>query len=337
VARPASVPGVRSRSPFGHPLPAPPVADDDTLTVSEDGTAEFDVLANDHDINGDPMFVSATTDGARGTSGLAALPGTVRYTPKPDANGQDTFTYTVQTDGAPGSDTGTVNVTILPVNDPPVAADDTVTVAEGAGPTPVAVLANDADVDGDVLTVIAADGAGHGATAVVDGALTYAPDAGFVGTDDFTYTASDGHGGMSDATVAVTVLADATPPVVTAPTATLGTAAIGTSSMQIRLAWTGSDAIAGVASYEVQEQLGTGAFATVLSGTSTTTMARTVRLGATTYRYRVRATDRRGNRSDWSPVTTVLPRRYEETTSAASWSGGWSRSWTSSASSGRSL
>ena len=55
--------------------PAPPVAADDTLTVDEDGTAEIDVLANDHDVNGDPMLVGTTTDGTRGTSELASLPG----------------------------------------------------------------------------------------------------------------------------------------------------------------------------------------------------------------------------------------------------------------------
>ena len=319
-----------------HPLPAPPVAADDTMTVNEDEAVEIDVLANDLDINGDPMFVGATTDGTKGTSELAWLPGTVRYTPKTDANGEDTFTYTVLTDGAAGSDTGTVHVTILPVNDPPVAVDDTATVAEGAGPTPVDVLANDTDVDGDVLAVTAAEGAAHGVLTVADGALTYAPASGFVGTDSFTYTAGDGHGGTSHASVTVTVLPDATAPVVTAPVATLGSAAIGTSTIQIRLAWTGSDDIAGVASYELQERVSSGGFTTVLSGTSATGLVRTIRVG-TTYRYQVRATDHRGNRSAWSPVTTVLPRRYEETTAAASWSGGWTRSWTSSASGGRSL
>jgi hypothetical protein len=321
----------------GHPLPAPPVAADDTLTVSEDGTAEVDVLANDHDVNGDPMFVGATTDGTRGAAVVAAAPGTVRYTPKPDANGRDTFTYTVLTDGAAGSDTASVHVTILPVNDPPAAVDDTTTVAEGAGPTPVDVLGNDTDIDGDALAVTAADGAGHGTLAVASGSVTYAPDAGFIGTDDFTYTADDGHGGTSHASVAVTVLPDATPPVVTAPVAKFGSVAIGGSTMQIRLDWRGADDIAGVASYELQESFGSGSLTTVLSGVRTTSSTRTVRVGLTTYGYRVRATDRRGNRSAWSAVTTVLPRRYQETTVAARWSGTWIRSWTAAASGGRSL
>jgi hypothetical protein len=282
------------------------------------------------------MLVGATTDGAKGKAALASLPGTVRYTPDANVTGEDTFTYTVLTDGAPGSDTGTVHVTILPVNDAPVAVDDTATVAEGAGPTPIDVLANDTDVDGDTLAVTSAEVAEHGVVGVSSGAVTYAPDAGFVGTDGFTYTAGDGHGGTSRASVQVTVLPDTTPPVVTAPAAKLWPAAIGTSTLRIRMAWTGSDAISGLASYEAQDRSGSGVFSTVLAGVPATAMDRTVRVGAT-YGYRVRATDRRGNVSGWSMVTTLVPRRYEETTAAASWSGTWSRSWTASASGGRSL
>jgi hypothetical protein len=124
--------------------------------------------------------------------------------------------------------------------------------------------------------------------------------------------------------------------VVAAPIATLGSASIGASTMQIRLAWNASDAVSGVASYDVQERQGSGAFTTVLSGVPATALVRTVRIGAT-YGYQVRATDHRGNVSAWSAVTTLVPRRYEETTAAASWSGTWSRSWTASASGGRSL
>ena len=316
--------------------PAPPVAADDALTVNEDESAELDVLANDHDINGDPMLVGRTTDGEKGTAALIALPGTVRYTPRPDATGEDTFTYTVITDGAEGSNTGTVHVTILPANDAPVAVDDTATVAEGAAATPVDVLGNDSDVDGDVLTVTAADGAGHGVLSIAGGAVTYAPDARFTGTDGFAYTVSDGHGGTSQASVQVTVAPDETPPVVTPPAARLWPGTIGASTMPVRLTWTASDAVAGVASYDVQERIGTGGFRTVLTGVTATAAVRTVRIG-TTYGYRLRATDRRGNTSDWSAVTTFVPRRYEETTAAATWVGRWSRSWSASASGGRSL
>ena len=70
-------------------------------------------------------------------------------------------------DGHGGTDTGTVHVTITPVNDDPVAADDEVTVAQGASDVALSVLGNDDDVDGDTLTVTDAGAAAHGTTDVI--------------------------------------------------------------------------------------------------------------------------------------------------------------------------
>ena len=73
-----------------------------------------------------------------------------RYTPDRDFHGVDTFTYTV----SDGVDTATaaVTVTVDPVNDPPVAADDAATTDEDTAAT-IEVVGNDSDVDGDPLTV----------------------------------------------------------------------------------------------------------------------------------------------------------------------------------------
>ncbi len=70
----------------------------------------------------------------------------------------------------------------------------------------VDVLGNDLDPDNDPLTVDSATDSSNGLTAVnADGTVTYTPDADFNGTDEFTYTISDGNGGTSTATVTVTV------------------------------------------------------------------------------------------------------------------------------------
>ena len=73
-------------------------------------------------------------------------------------------------------------------------------------PATVSVLANDTDPDGDALTVTGASTPANG-TAVVNanGSITYTPAAGYVGTDSFTYTISDGRGGVGGASVSVTV------------------------------------------------------------------------------------------------------------------------------------
>jgi hypothetical protein len=92
-------------------------------------------------------------------------------------------------------------------NTNPVANGDSATVAED-GTVNIDVLANDTDADNDNLTITSkTDGSNGTVTIVNDTSVTYAPAAGFSGTDTFTYTITDGEGGNSSATVSVTVTA----------------------------------------------------------------------------------------------------------------------------------
>ena len=112
-------------------------------------------------------------------------------------------------DGNGGTANATVTVTVRPVNDPPDARDDTLSVPKNSAAVEVTVLSNDAfapDV-GETLTVTATGPAANGTVAISTGggSVTYRPNAAFVGADSFTYTISDGNGGSDTATVAVTV------------------------------------------------------------------------------------------------------------------------------------
>ncbi|MGQ0620362.1 MAG: retention module-containing protein [Panacagrimonas sp.] len=91
-------------------------------------------------------------------------------------------------------------------NSPPVAVDDAVETLEDT-PITIDVRANDSDVDGDTLTVIAVTDGTNGMVTIdpVTGNPVYVPNPDFSGTDTFTYTISDGNGGTSTATVTVTV------------------------------------------------------------------------------------------------------------------------------------
>jgi len=191
-----------------NPVNDDPVAHDDDAATDEDTPVVIDVLANDSDpADGDTVSLSSATDGDHG-SVVVNLDGTVTYTPVADYNGPDTFTYMVG-DGHGGSDMASVSITVNPVNDAPVAADDSYSVDEDGVLAPGATsgaLTNDTDVDGDSLTVALVGGPTHGTLALnPDGSFTYSPDANFHGSDSFTYRASDGSLDSNPATVSLTV------------------------------------------------------------------------------------------------------------------------------------
>ena len=99
-----------------------------------------------------------------------------------------------------------------PMNQAPVASDDMETTVQSQAVT-IDVLANDSDGDGDSLAVASTTGAANGDIRVApNGAtVTYTPEPGFTGTDEFTYTVGDGQGGTDTAAVVVTVTAPPAP------------------------------------------------------------------------------------------------------------------------------
>lgn len=117
-----------------------------------------------------------------------------------------TVTTTWQVDNAaPASATGTLTVTSTLDHAPPVAVDDLATVNEGTAKT-VNVLLNDTDPAGLTLAVSGVTSAAHGTVVVnANNTITYTPNAGYLGADSFTYTASDSQGATSAATVNLTV------------------------------------------------------------------------------------------------------------------------------------
>ncbi|MFT5523747.1 MAG: hypothetical protein ACI9HK_001695 [Pirellulaceae bacterium] len=195
----------------------PPEALDDSASTDEDTTVTVDVLANDSDPQGET--VSITGIATQGNLGVATINnGEIDYVPNSDANGTDTFTYTV-TDNNGGVDSATVTITINAINDTPVASADSATTDEDTAVT-VSVLANDNDVDNDTLTITGiTQAASGGVVDNNDGTLTYTPNANFNGNDSFTYTISDGNNATTSATVSITVTAVNDEPVALADSA----------------------------------------------------------------------------------------------------------------------
>jgi subtilisin family serine protease len=190
------------------PVNDPPFAVDETASTPEGTSTLIDVLANDSDIDGGPLVIASVGAPSHGTTAIEA--GQVRYTPTAGYTGLDAFDYTVS-DGAGGTEIGSVTVAITEVNHPPVANDDAATTAEDTSKL-VDVRANDTDVDGNTLTVTDVGAPGHGTTAIEAGQIRYTPAANYAGPDSFTYTVDDGLGENDSATVSITVTAVNDPP-----------------------------------------------------------------------------------------------------------------------------
>lgn len=198
-------------------------ANSDLQTTSEDAFVDIAVLANDIDVDlgvtPAPQTPTSATHSvfivsqpAHGTAAVNAN-GTVRYTPTLNYNGPDSFTYKLN-DGTLNSNVASVDITVDPVNDAPVAANDSYATNENTQLVIAApgVLAGDSDVDGPAISVssVTQQPAKGLLTLNGDGSFTYTPNAGAVGIDTFKYRATDGSLLSNVATVTVRINANPT-------------------------------------------------------------------------------------------------------------------------------
>jgi len=204
-----------------------PVTVNQNLTTPEDTPIAGNVVASD--LDGDTLSYAISSTATNGTVTLNTTTGAFVYTPGANYNGPDTFIVTVS-DGQGGTTTSTVTIGVTPVNDAPVANNDSITTNEGSAVT-VTVRDNDTDAEGNPLTVSTVTQGANGSVVIdaVTGNPIYTPNTNFNGTDSFTYTISDGQGGTSTATVNVTVNAVNDAPVAVADSITVaegGTATV---------------------------------------------------------------------------------------------------------------
>ena len=192
-----------------------PSAQDIALITLEDHPAGIQVLpyVTDPNLPNDNLTVSILD--TRSMHGQVmvnyTLNQTIFYTPDRDYNGFDSFVYFV-TDSGGLTAMATINVTVISVNDKPIAMNDGGVTSEET-PVTIDVLANDDDPDfaygdGDALTVSIAPGMGpyYGVVVVnANNTVTYVPDIGFRGPDVFTYMVSDTGGVNDTAQVAIVV------------------------------------------------------------------------------------------------------------------------------------
>jgi hypothetical protein len=174
-----------------------PIANDDSLIVSEDSIATtMNLIANDTDVDSwDSLSISwivSTT-----SNGILTIDSSTGVSYSPDANfcWTDTFTYTTADLFGPlESNIATWTITINCINDAPVANNDTPSVTEDSISNIFSILSNDTDSDiGDTLSISGIIATTSNGTLTTSGTtqVVYTPDANFCGTDTFTYRARD--------------------------------------------------------------------------------------------------------------------------------------------------
>jgi len=196
-------------------LPPPPVAVDDFYAVNMNITLTVPkltgVLSNDSDPNNAPLTAFLVTGVTHGLVALN-LDGSFIYIPAAGYIGPDSFTYKANN----GTQFSNVAVVSIKVNAPPVANNDVYSVDQDTSLNVPSwgVLSNDTDPNSDILTAIVADNVTKGnLTLNANGSFIYVPNAGYSGTDTFTYYANDGMLNSNKATVTITVLKANHPPV----------------------------------------------------------------------------------------------------------------------------
>lgn len=180
--------------------------------LDEDGIGSGQVFGAG--ISGGPLSFAVADRPQQGYVELNPLSGDYAYTPLPDWNGDDTFTFRVSDAGVWSANAYPVHVLVRSVNDPPAAGDETYAAIQGAPLHGATVLWNDSDEHAGApgennlpLTARLVSDVVRGAlTFRPDGTFVYTSDPAFIGTDQFTYEAVDALGGVSSpATVTVRV------------------------------------------------------------------------------------------------------------------------------------
>jgi hypothetical protein len=187
------------------PVNDAPVAGDQTVSTSENMPLAISLTASD--VDNDALTYNVVGGPAHGV--LTGSAPNLTYTPELNYNGPDSFTF-IASDGQVDSNTATITITILPVNNPPVADNQSVVTSED---TSKAITLTASDPDSDSLNYSVVSGPTHGTLSGNPPNLTYAPNPNFNGSDSFTFKSNDGQVDSNEADVTIMVTPVNDPPV----------------------------------------------------------------------------------------------------------------------------
>lgn len=213
------------------PVNDPPVVVAKSLTTNEDtpGTVTLEVIDPDIPYGDTHTFQIESLPGV----GTAAITGTtLTYTPPADWSGSTSLTYKVKDAAGVWSSPVTVTITVLPVNDAPIAQPKTIVTDED---TPGSATLSATDIDSPAPTVFeVVSGPANGAASISGSTLTYTPAANWSGSTSLTYRAQDSSGAWSaPATVTITVKPVNDVPVAVAKTLVIDEDTSGTVALEV--------------------------------------------------------------------------------------------------------
>ncbi len=202
-----------------------PVSQSFSVLQLEDTAVVDKLLATD--VDGDALTYSIVSGPSKGSVAITnASTGNFTYTPNPDTNGTDSFSYKTN-DGKVDSNTAVVTVNITAVNDAPVAQNGSFTTAEDTVYNGTLVTT---DLENDPIDYTISVPPTKGAVVITDGrtgAFRFTPLPNANGSDSFKFQSSDGRLRSNIATFSITIT-----PVNDAPTATAGSLAVTEDQVQ---------------------------------------------------------------------------------------------------------
>ncbi|MCD1595129.1 tandem-95 repeat protein, partial [Thalassospira xiamenensis] len=177
-----------------------PIAENDSFVVEADGMNIFNLLANDNDVDGDPLAVTSSSYVTeQGVTVEVNADGSFSYTAPEGFSGTDSFTYEIS-DGQGGTSTA---VASIEVDHRPDAYGGRIVLSESGT---VEHKLHGFDVDGDALSFELVDGPANGSVTVnADGTYSFTANDGYLGNDSFSYRVTDEHGVSQTAVMDVSV------------------------------------------------------------------------------------------------------------------------------------
>ena len=181
-------------------------AEGEGVMTEEDTPVSITLIGND--VDGDALTYNVVTEPSHGR--LSGTAPKLLYTPQPNFNGTDSFTFVIN-DGTVDSVPTSVIIVVTAINDPPTANDTCVTTQED---TYVSITLSACDLDGDTLIYSIVKSPSDGDLSGTGPNLFYTPNENFNGSDSFTFKVNDGTTDSAEATVSIKLI-----PVNDAPTA----------------------------------------------------------------------------------------------------------------------